>query len=290
MLPSDPTYEAVREVAAALSLSMLQYVARAVGSDEAERIRLAVGEARSLEQLGERGAWSTVAGTTALGVAAALATRDGAIGRRGGETLFASRVEAGLTDILRAEGSVRASLERAVAFSARMSVARAMVVVARHDDHLLVDARDLRGAKPDALHCDFAVGYWSQIPSLFGAQGITDTPSDTDVADIAERLLESLRAPFSVDGHQLFISCSIGVAVTSSLGAHDETLVQRADAAMHDAKARGGDTFSFSVHTADPAGARPDLLELETPCTWRSPTGSWRSSTNPRSTSARCRS
>jgi diguanylate cyclase (GGDEF)-like protein len=91
---------------------------------------------------------------------------------------------------------------------------------------------------------------------------ITDTPSDADVAEIPERLLGSLREPFSIDGHQLFISCSIGVAVTSSRDACYETLVQWADAAMYEAKARGGNTFA--VHAADPTATRRDLLELET--------------------------
>lgn len=74
---------------------------------------------------------------------------------------------------------------------------------------------------------------------------------DTDASDlIAQRVAEAFAEPFTVDGHQILMHASIGVAVASpdepALGA--ETLIKRADLAMYTAKK----SRSSRVHTFDP--------------------------------------
>jgi diguanylate cyclase (GGDEF)-like protein/PAS domain S-box-containing protein len=55
--------------------------------------------------------------------------------------------------------------------------------------------------------------------------------------EIAERLLAAVRAPFDCDGRRLYVSASIGLALSPPSPAG--TLLQRADASVYDAKARG---------------------------------------------------
>ncbi len=56
----------------------------------------------------------------------------------------------------------------------------------------------------------------------------------------ARRVIESLKAPFVVDGVNLGVSASIGVALYPGDGSTLEALLQAADAAMSDLKAAGG--------------------------------------------------
>ena len=61
------------------------------------------------------------------------------------------------------------------------------------------------------------------------------------VLALAEKLHQSLHQPFVVGGHELSISCSIGVAVYPENGTDAITLTKRADDAMYRAKAAGRD-------------------------------------------------
>jgi diguanylate cyclase (GGDEF)-like protein len=56
---------------------------------------------------------------------------------------------------------------------------------------------------------------------------------------VAERTLAALEAPFSVGGVELFVSASLGVAVSQGGGRAAEDLIREADAAMYRAKDRG---------------------------------------------------
>lgn len=58
---------------------------------------------------------------------------------------------------------------------------------------------------------------------------------------LAEKLRESLRQPFFVDGHELSISCCIGVAVYPEDGTDAVALTKGADNAMYRAKEAGRD-------------------------------------------------
>ena len=67
---------------------------------------------------------------------------------------------------------------------------------------------------------------------------------------IAGRIQDSLAQPFEIDGHELRVSASIGIALSGSAGGESE-LLRSADIAMYDAKRRGGDqsaVFDESMH------------------------------------------
>lgn len=66
-----------------------------------------------------------------------------------------------------------------------------------------------------------------------------------DAAKVAQRILDSLAEPILVDGHELFVSTSIGIAVYPFDGEETETLIKNADAAMYHAKSTGRSRYHF---------------------------------------------
>jgi diguanylate cyclase (GGDEF)-like protein len=68
----------------------------------------------------------------------------------------------------------------------------------------------------------------------------------TDAAAVATKVLESLRRrPYSVDGHDLYVTSSVGISVFPDDGDDPETLLKNADAAMYRAKDQGRDQYQL---------------------------------------------
>jgi diguanylate cyclase (GGDEF)-like protein/PAS domain S-box-containing protein len=70
-------------------------------------------------------------------------------------------------------------------------------------------------------------------------------PHADEAAKFAERVLEVFREPFVLDGQQLNITTSIGIAVYPEGGKDIESLLKNADAAMYWAKEQGRDIYRF---------------------------------------------
>lgn len=66
-----------------------------------------------------------------------------------------------------------------------------------------------------------------------------------DAAHVAEKILAALSIPFTVDGHELHISASVGISLYPRDGVRAAPLVQYADTALYLAKEEGRDTFRF---------------------------------------------
>ena len=67
-----------------------------------------------------------------------------------------------------------------------------------------------------------------------------------DVAtSVARRLLNAFSEPFHIDGQELFVTCSIGIAVSPGDGNDAETLLKHAEMAMYQAKQRGRKQHAF---------------------------------------------
>jgi len=60
-----------------------------------------------------------------------------------------------------------------------------------------------------------------------------------DILGVASKVLETLAQPFHIDGHDLFVSASIGVSCYPNDGADAESLLKCADAAMYRSKELG---------------------------------------------------
>jgi diguanylate cyclase (GGDEF)-like protein len=71
---------------------------------------------------------------------------------------------------------------------------------------------------------------------------------------LARRILETVSAPYRVDGHDIVIGASIGVAMAPDHGGCVETLLSRSDQALYQAKARrGGYVIADDLATAKSA-------------------------------------
>jgi diguanylate cyclase (GGDEF)-like protein/PAS domain S-box-containing protein len=75
------------------------------------------------------------------------------------------------------------------------------------------------------------------LPALSAGQPVAS------VAQLCERLLASLALPFEIEGHEIFASISIGVAVYPEDGTDGETLMRHADIALFEAKRAGRQTY-----------------------------------------------
>jgi diguanylate cyclase (GGDEF)-like protein/PAS domain S-box-containing protein len=68
---------------------------------------------------------------------------------------------------------------------------------------------------------------------------VEDVEGPEDAARVTRRLMEGLREPFVVDGKELFVGASVGVALGSARTKSPEDLLRDADTAMYRAKEEG---------------------------------------------------
>jgi len=62
---------------------------------------------------------------------------------------------------------------------------------------------------------------------------------------VANKLLMVFKSPFHIQEHELFTTCSIGIAIFPQDGEDPSSLIKNADAAMHLAKDRGKDRYQL---------------------------------------------
>ncbi|WP_415727464.1 putative bifunctional diguanylate cyclase/phosphodiesterase [Pseudaminobacter sp. NGMCC 1.201702] len=71
----------------------------------------------------------------------------------------------------------------------------------------------------------------------------TDVTQPADVDQLAQRVIKVLSEPYELDGHQVVIGVSVGVALTSGIADDPDTLLKNADLALYRAKEDGRGTF-----------------------------------------------
>lgn len=86
------------------------------------------------------------------------------------------------------------------------------------------------------------------IARLGGDEFVIILPAINQTEDatlIARKILQSFSPAVDLDGHEVFITTSIGIAIYPSDGQDSESLVRNADTAMYQAKDRGRNNFQF---------------------------------------------
>jgi diguanylate cyclase (GGDEF)-like protein/PAS domain S-box-containing protein len=82
-----------------------------------------------------------------------------------------------------------------------------------------------------------------------------------DAGQVAADLIDSLAKRFDVEGHEIYVGASVGIALCPLDGQDEETLVKKADAAMYAAKEAGRCTFRFASGELDAVSRR--RMEIE---------------------------
>jgi len=66
-----------------------------------------------------------------------------------------------------------------------------------------------------------------------------------DAALVAQKIIQELRREFIIDGKEIFIGASVGIALAHKDGKDVETLIKAADIAMYQVKNRGKNNYCF---------------------------------------------
>lgn len=91
---------------------------------------------------------------------------------------------------------------------------------------------------------------------------LSDFADIRSLAFLARKIIARLAEPFALDDREVFITCSIGIALYPSDGQEVDRLLQNADTAMYHAKEEGKNRFRFFSDEMNVKAM--DRLELET--------------------------
>ncbi|WP_160064184.1 sensor domain-containing protein [Psychromonas sp. L1A2] len=106
-------------------------------------------------------------------------------------------------------------------------------------DKLLIEAA-LRLTR--AIRKEDTIGRLGGDEFIVLSQGLND---ENDPRTIADNLLKVFREPFQIDGRELILTLSIGIAVSPENGYTVSDLLRNADTAMYQAKSLGRNAYSF---------------------------------------------
>jgi len=84
-----------------------------------------------------------------------------------------------------------------------------------------------------------------------------------DVMRTAEKIIKSFDVPFQIDGHELYVSISIGIALYPVDGESIDTLIKNADIAMYDSKAKGRNRYQFYSGSMNVSFAEKLSIEMQ---------------------------
>ncbi len=92
---------------------------------------------------------------------------------------------------------------------------------------------------------------------------LTDVANSSIPGDIADKIIRAINKPYLIEGNELNISCSIGIAIYNvEDGITEESLIDNADIAMYHAKALGRNNYQY--FNDDINKKHHDHLNLET--------------------------
>ncbi|MGF3027138.1 EAL domain-containing protein [Methylobacterium aquaticum] len=164
----------------------------------------------------------------------------------------------------------------------RERVEQRLAEVRRHGGYCVLMVLDLDGFKAvndslghlagDALLCEVARRFRATLRvedtvARFGGDEFAILLGGAlrleGIRNLAERLVEVVREPIRVDGQQVGIGVSIGIAISTGHGQDPESLLRHADLALYRAKHDGRNTYRFFEPGMDQAAEERRRLELD---------------------------
>jgi diguanylate cyclase (GGDEF)-like protein/PAS domain S-box-containing protein len=149
--------------------------------------------------------------------------------------------------------TINDTLGHAVGDRLLQEVADRLTSCLQEDDTLLVPSYtgDSRGAA-------FTLARWGgdEFTVL-----LSQINSAEDAAEMGQRILAALKPAFNLEGHQLHISSSIGIALYPDDGEDAETLLRNADAALYRTKQQGRNNYQFYAAAMNSQASELLLLE-----------------------------
>ena len=95
---------------------------------------------------------------------------------------------------------------------------------------------------------------------------ILDVVDEEQVLRVVERLMTAIARPYRVNGHELYLTCSIGIALSDASLDEPRELIQQADMAMYQAKQQGRNAYhwyteAITERLSERVALRNDLQE-----------------------------
>jgi diguanylate cyclase (GGDEF)-like protein len=90
---------------------------------------------------------------------------------------------------------------------------------------------------------------------------LLDLTRTEDARQVGEKVLQSLRRPFQLHGHEIYVSTSIGLSIYPQDGVEAEILLKNADIAMYQAKDKGRD--NLQLYSPTMSAVALERLDLE---------------------------
>lgn len=88
-----------------------------------------------------------------------------------------------------------------------------------------------------------------------------DQPEDATL--LATRLIDAISAPYQLDGHQVVVGISIGIAIAPADGTAPDQLMKNADLALYRSKADNGNIYRFFETAMDTRMQERHAIELD---------------------------
>lgn len=90
---------------------------------------------------------------------------------------------------------------------------------------------------------------------------LTGLAQANEVEIVARRLIDTIRLPFNVDGHDLSVGLSIGIAIAGPGTNTPEYLLRCADMALHEARRNGNNCFEYFTEQMGEQAAKRRMIE-----------------------------
>jgi PAS domain S-box-containing protein len=94
---------------------------------------------------------------------------------------------------------------------------------------------------------------------------LTDFRHETDVEEVARRLLDAIEIPVALPAHEPSVTASIGIAFFAGDGENEADLLKRADEAMYAAKRGGKNAYAIAPRAEPSLPAPPGALRSDRP-------------------------